>query len=198
KLAFLISFLGIFIILGCKSEKNDKNKELLFWYLALTANSTTTSTSTYSIGGTISGLTSSGLVLQNNSTDDLSIDSGSTSFTFSTKTTTYDVTVSTQPSDLNCTVSDGSGTATTDITSVSITCSSTSNNSSSTTSTTKKMYLTTTSYNGNLGGISGADTKCQSEYSGTKALVVGTSRRACTTSNCTNSSEENVPISVRV
>ena len=85
KLAFLISFLGFFIIFGCKSDKNNKNNEYLLWYLALTANSNTT---TYSIGGTISGLTSSGLVLQNNSTDDLSVDSGATSFTFSTKTST--------------------------------------------------------------------------------------------------------------
>ena len=116
--------MGFFVVFGCKSENNDKNKELLFWYLALTANST--NSSTYSIGGTISGLLASGstgLVLQNNSTDDLSVDSGSTSFTFSTKTSTYDVTVKTQPSGRSCTVSNGSGTATADVTSVSISCS---------------------------------------------------------------------------
>ena len=114
--------MGFFVVFGCKSEKKDKNKEYLFWYLALTANST--NSSTYSIGGTISGLLSStGLVLQNNSADDLSVDSGSTSFTFSTKTSTYDVTVKTQPSGRSCTVSNGSGTATADVTSVSISCS---------------------------------------------------------------------------
>jgi hypothetical protein len=79
---------------------------------------------TYSIGGTITGLTAGGLVLQNNAGDDLSVNSGATTFAFATRINsgTYSVTVKTQPTILNCAVSNGSGTANIDITTVSISC----------------------------------------------------------------------------
>lgn len=62
--------------------------------------------------------------------------------------------------------------------------------SSSTTS--KKIFQTTSQYDGNLGGVTGADSKCNSDAGkpaggGTyKALIAsGTTRRACTTLGCT-------------
>ncbi|MCP5513617.1 MAG: DUF1554 domain-containing protein [Leptospiraceae bacterium] len=79
------------------------------------------STPTYNIGGTVSGLTASGLVLQNNAGDDQTVASGASSFTF-TSTGSYAVTVKTQPTGLNCTVSNGSGTATANVTNVSVSC----------------------------------------------------------------------------
>ena len=87
------------------------------------SNVSITCISSYSIGGTITGLTASGLVLQNNGGDDLTVDTGATSFTFPTRVIgAYAVTVKTQPTGLSCAVSSGSGTATTDISNVSITC----------------------------------------------------------------------------
>lgn len=88
----------------------------------------------YSIGGSIAGLSSDGLVLQNNGGDDLSLTSGSTNFTFSTKVSegnSYNVTVATQPNGQTCTVTNGSGTATNDVANVAITCSGTTCSGSS-------------------------------------------------------------------
>ncbi|MFZ3264074.1 MAG: Ig-like domain-containing protein [Terriglobales bacterium] len=86
-------------------------------------------TNTYTIGGTISGYTGSGLVLQDNGGDNLTVTSGSTGFTFATKiasSSTYSVTVLTQPSGpaQTCSVTSGSGTVTNaNITNVQVTCS---------------------------------------------------------------------------
>lgn len=69
--------------------------------------------------------------------------------------------------------------------------------STSSTSTSKKMFLTASKYDGNLGGVTGADAKCQSDSNkpstGTyKALLVdGENRVACTTANCSGGSSEN-------
>jgi 6-phosphogluconolactonase (cycloisomerase 2 family) len=85
-------------------------------------------TGAVTVGGTISGLTASGLVLQDNGGDNLTVASGATTFTFATPVQTgapYAVTVSTQPTGETCTVSGGSGTAgATAVTTVSIVCSS--------------------------------------------------------------------------
>jgi len=83
--------------------------------------------STFTIGGTIAGLTGSGLVLQDNGGNNLSITSGQTSFTFSTQIpagSPYSVTVFTQPTNptQTCTVTDGSGTANADVTNVLVAC----------------------------------------------------------------------------
>jgi hypothetical protein len=83
--------------------------------------------SQYTIGGTVSGLEGSGLVLQNNGGDDLSI-SGNGSFTFATALddlSSYTVTVLTQPiqPDQTCSVFNGSGTlAGDDVIDVSVSC----------------------------------------------------------------------------
>jgi 6-phosphogluconolactonase (cycloisomerase 2 family) len=82
----------------------------------------------YSIGGTISGLTGAGLVLQDNNGDNLSISSGATTFTFNTPIASggsYSVTILSEPSSPSqtCNVADGSGPVTNaNITSVQIVC----------------------------------------------------------------------------
>ena len=78
------------------------------------------------VTGTITGLTTSGLVLSNG-TATLGISANSTSFTFPTLDdgTAYNVTVVTQPTGLVCTVTNGSGTASSDAeaTNVVVACS---------------------------------------------------------------------------
>lgn len=69
--------------------------------------------SSYTVGGTVSGLSGAGLVLQNNAGNDLTV-SANGSFTFSTSIVSgraYAVTVKTQPSGpaQTCTVANGSG-----------------------------------------------------------------------------------------
>src|SRR6266403_688149 len=82
----------------------------------------------YFVGGTVTGLKGTGLVLQDNSRDDLRVDANG-AFRFSSKVAkdkTYLVTVKTQPSNpaQTCSVRDGSGTmAKADITSVVVSCS---------------------------------------------------------------------------
>lgn len=71
-------------------------------------------TGAFTVGGTVTGLNGSGLVLRNNGTDDLPIASNG-SFTFATELasgSTYEVTVATQPGNppQTCTVADASGT----------------------------------------------------------------------------------------
>lgn len=130
--AVLVVLIGITAILGCTKKK--KNYLPLF-ALALapvstnagTGTGTNTAVSTFSIGGTITGLTASGLVLQNNAGDNLTAASGATTFTFATKVNTgaaYAVTVKTQPAESTCTVSSGSGNASANITNVNVSCAS--------------------------------------------------------------------------
>jgi len=82
-------------------------------------------TNLYTIGGTVSGLAGSGLVLLDNGSDSLPVTSNS--FTFPTPLAsgaTYSVTISSQPSNpaQNCKVTNGNGTATANVTSVQVTC----------------------------------------------------------------------------
>lgn len=83
----------------------------------------------YTIGGMVSGLTGSGLVLQDNGGNNLAVTgSGTVSFTFTTGLTggsAYDVTVSTQPSNPTqvCTAANNAGTVgTANISNVQVTC----------------------------------------------------------------------------
>jgi 6-phosphogluconolactonase (cycloisomerase 2 family) len=81
----------------------------------------------FTVGGTASGLSGSGLALQNNGADTLNV-AGDGSFTFATimiSGDSYNVTVLTQPNTPNqtCVVTNGSGTVgTADITSVNVLC----------------------------------------------------------------------------
>jgi hypothetical protein len=79
------------------------------------------------IGGTVGGLAGSGLVLQNNGSDDLAV-AAAGAFTFSTSVDSgspYNITVLTQPASPSqtCTVANAAGTATANVTSVTVTCS---------------------------------------------------------------------------
>lgn len=80
---------------------------------------------TYTVGGGVIGLgAGKSLVLQNNGGDDLTI-SADGNFTFKTglaPSTTYQVTVKTHPAEQLCIASNTSGTVTTNVTNVSITC----------------------------------------------------------------------------
>jgi hypothetical protein len=88
----------------------------------------TTNPVTATIGGTISGLaTGASVILQDNGGDALTLTANG-SFTFKTPVTgptdAYAVTVNTQPTTPNqiCTVANGSGTATANVTNVTVTC----------------------------------------------------------------------------
>jgi hypothetical protein len=87
------------------------------------------SSSTYTIGGTAQGVamySSSGMVLQDNGGNDLTVTSDG-AFTFSEPVNSgaaYDVMVKTQPTGETCTVTGGMGTASSNVTGVSISCSS--------------------------------------------------------------------------
>jgi hypothetical protein len=79
----------------------------------------------FTVGGAVSGLTGTGLVLRDNGGDNLAI-SANGAFTFATvlaNTATYNVTVGTQPSGQGCTVANGSGSiAGANVTNVAVTC----------------------------------------------------------------------------
>ncbi|HEY2532519.1 MAG TPA: choice-of-anchor tandem repeat GloVer-containing protein [Xanthobacteraceae bacterium] len=85
----------------------------------------TCSNQAYSVAGSISGLNGSGLVVANGS-DTLAVNSGATSFTMPTAvayTSSYAVTVQTQPAGLACSVANGTGTMPASaVTTVAITC----------------------------------------------------------------------------
>lgn len=89
------------------------------------------STSNFTIGGTVQGLAGSNLVLQNNGTDDLILNSGSSSFTFATTVpsgSSYNVTIAVQPTGpaQECIVTNPSGAVSNDnVTSVAINCTTT-------------------------------------------------------------------------
>jgi RNase P/RNase MRP subunit p29 len=85
----------------------------------------TCSDRTFNVGGTISGLTNSGLVLANGS-DKLSVPAGASSFTMPTAVaygSSYTVTVAAQPTGLTCNVTNGTGTIATDaVTNIAVEC----------------------------------------------------------------------------
>lgn len=81
----------------------------------------------YTVGGTIAGLTGSGLMLRLNGLFGQSVPPGATRFSFSSTMfwgSTYDVDVSIQPTQPTqiCSVSNGHGTITGDVTDIAVTC----------------------------------------------------------------------------
>ena len=86
---------------------------------------------TYSVGGTVSGLSGT-VVLQDNGGDTLSV-SGNGSFTFATQLAQgagYNVTVASYPTGQTCSVADGSGTmGAADVTDVTVSCTVSSTSS---------------------------------------------------------------------
>ncbi len=114
----------------------------------------------YKVGGTLSGLQGNGLVLQNNAGDDLTRNANQNgAFEFATTIASgqpYAVTVKTQPNgvaDETCRVTTATASgvvAGADVTTVEVTCE-----------VFKRVFVTSESYSGNLGGLDGADAKCQ-------------------------------------
>jgi hypothetical protein len=92
-----------------------------------TPTSTIAAAATYTVGGSIDGLTSQGLILVNG-TDTATPNAGDTSFTFPTAVaagTSYAVTVQLQPDAVECTVTGGSGVVgSANVTDVAVTCAS--------------------------------------------------------------------------
>ena len=94
----------------------------------VTTVSITCTTSSFSVGGSIAGLTGSGLVLRDNGGDNLTVPANATSFTFPTKVASgapFAVTLLTPPSSPSqaCTVAGGSGNVgAADVSSVTINC----------------------------------------------------------------------------
>ena len=80
---------------------------------------------TYSVGGNVSGLTGTGLALQNNGGDTLAV-AADGPFAFLTElidTAAYAVTVSTQPTGQTCSVTNGNGAiAAADVSNVAVAC----------------------------------------------------------------------------
>ncbi len=107
---------------------------------------------TYSIGGSISGLSASGLVLTDNGTDNLAVASNKSSFTFSTRLASgasYDVAVASQPSGENCLVTSGaSGTVSGNVSTVTVNCSGSGYTVSGTLTDLQTAGLKLTDYSG--------------------------------------------------
>src|SRR5512138_39252 len=76
--------------------------------------SSTTPATTYTVGGTISGLTADGLTLSTPGRPDLSVAGGSSTFQFTgvSDGAAYNVTIVTQPAGQTCTVTAGTGSGT--------------------------------------------------------------------------------------
>jgi len=75
---------------------------------------------TYSVGGTITGLTGT-VVLQNNAGDDLTLNANG-NFTFTTAVSAFDVTIKTNPASQVCHINNGAGIASANVTNVAINC----------------------------------------------------------------------------
>jgi hypothetical protein len=89
-------------------------------------NITVTCQTFYSVGGTVTGLNGT-LVLRNNGGDDLTV-TASGAFTFAARVASgasYAVTVRTQPTGQNCSVAGGTGTASANVTTVLVACTTT-------------------------------------------------------------------------
>lgn len=156
---------------------------------AIVTSVTLTCVDTFTVGGTVTGLGSGKtLVLQNNGGDDLTITADG-AFTFSTRVasgTNDTVSILTQPSGQTCT-GGGSGVITGNEAGVPITCTNNSH----------KIFVTSGANDGNLGGVTTADSACASaatslgETGTYKALLVdGSTRIACTTADCSGGTSE--------
>lgn len=113
------------------------------------------STSSFYVGGQVTGTVGAGLVLRNNDNADDEITMNAAGpFEFTNKVSsgsTYDVTLEHVPDGYRCVLSGGSGTVTSeDIASVLVECVP-----------VKKVFVTSMRFGGNLGGLAGADGKCQ-------------------------------------
>jgi subtilisin family serine protease len=130
-------------------------------------------TTRFTIGGTVSGLTGTGLVLQNNGGSDLSVGASATTFTFSAAIlsgTTYAVTVLTQPTNPSqaCTVTNGAGiVGAANVTNVTIACIFFSIGTVSDPLATQQWHLKNTGQNAfaDVGGTAGMDINVEPVFS---------------------------------
>ncbi len=111
-------------------------------------------TNTFKTRVAVTGLSGTGLVVQNNGGDDLVIDASGT-HEFATSVTSgasYLVKIKTLPTPAgeDCQVTSGSGTVTDAAVTAVVRCTS-----------RYRVFVTSTTYDGNLGGLAGADAKCQ-------------------------------------
>ena len=129
-------------------------------------------TASFTVGGTITGLTGAGLVLQNNGGNNATLPSGSTTFSFTVASgNPYAVSVLTNPSNptQSCIVSNASGTVTTaNVTNVNINC-------------------TTTSFTagGAITGLAGSGLVLQNNLGGDQAITAGTTSYSFTVPSST-------------
>lgn len=80
---------------------------------------------TYTVGGTVNGLTGLGLVLRNNGAGNLTVAASATAFAFAAPVnagSAYNVTVFSQPAGQTCSVQSGSGTANANVSNVAVNC----------------------------------------------------------------------------
>lgn len=80
---------------------------------------------TYTVSGTVSGLTGAGLVLRNNGAGNLTVAASATAFTFAAPVnagSAYAVTVLSQPTGQTCSVQNGSGTTSANVGNVAVSC----------------------------------------------------------------------------
>lgn len=152
---------------------------------------------TYSISGDLSNLNSSlSVELQIRVGDGPTVtlsSNGSSQTLFSglEDGTSYEINVLTEPTNQVCNVTNGTGTISGgDVSDVVVTCS-------------RYLFVSASANNGNLGGVAGADAKCNSDSnkpngSTYKALIAAdtgsslTSRIACETPNCSGGDVEHV------
>lgn len=124
----LIPFMFAFFS-NCSTDSDPK----IFFAYNLLQNSSSSNGQKYSIGGSVSGLSGTGLVIQNNGADNINIP-GNGNFTFAnllSSNSSYSVSILTNPVSptQNCTVANGTGTITNaNITNVSISCSTSNTN----------------------------------------------------------------------
>lgn len=117
----------VLALAGCGGGGNSSSSSSSSTSSSSSSSSSGSSASTYTIGGTVSGLRGLGLVLHNNGGDNLSI-SASSNFTFSTALASgsaYAVTVFAQPANptQTCSVTNGSSTvATANVSNVIVNC----------------------------------------------------------------------------
>jgi hypothetical protein len=140
-------------------------------------------TQTYSVGGTVSGLTGGTLKLKNYETDELLDITADGTFLFTEEVASglqLDVRALVHPSGQFCElINDYASEISADVTDIIIICDP------------AKRIMTSDLVTGDMGGIAGADMTCDSSasaagYSGTweAFLVDGTVRKACTNANC--------------
>jgi hypothetical protein len=104
---------------------SDGSEFLVQWIGFAPIEETPNQDSGFTIGGTITGLVGSGFILNLNSNSDLTISSGSTSFTFPgtfEKDTSYDITIKQQPNLQICTVLNAKGTISSSVSNVKVEC----------------------------------------------------------------------------